>query len=485
MVLLGIAFALELTIRAVLFVQHRWQAPAQPVFNLVGVGESTMRGWPFEPHIEIPIVVARMLGGEVNGRHIAIENLAANGQPAYAQYVALLLYVAYRDRTVPGAVLIYVGHNEGDLRQGAAWRPGVLERVADYSFVARAIHLLLVYKHVIPLPHGLPLYRYYLRKMIETATGAGLVPIVSTVAGNISGVEPNLEARDTAEVELRMQTIAEQEHRGDCTAVESACRAEAAAAHPIAPLVCYRAGKCWQRAGEVARAVDRYYDAIELDPRTNFGRATRAQNAVVRELAREYAIPLVDTTRLLEDASPQGILGDELFIDGQHPNLIGVLLIARAYADAIAAAFGTPLPRRDLQLEEMKTEFGFTPRFDARSKVHAASWLIATAALHPWPYDRLALAEQHLHSALATDPDNFTAWFDLALVEAGRRGLLRDDALLKQLGEWSVFFCPLACVPQDEVDPMIDRFRTMGVSADVIAGVLRNRSRACAGEDKF
>jgi lysophospholipase L1-like esterase len=485
---LALPFAIEGVYRAGLFVAQRSAAPAVPVFDLIGAGESTMNGFPFEPHVSIPKLVAKMLGGQVDGRPIVVSNLARDGHPIFAQAAILAQSVACRDAKNPGAVIIYAGHNEGDLRGGSdapgAWRPGLFERLARHSFVLRALQLQLVTMRFIRRPRGALAYEYFLERAIETARAAGLVPIVATVAGNVSGVEPNLDSVDTYQVEQAMATVQEQEDRGDCAAIEESCISEAKAGHRLAPLLCYRAGKCHQAAGDIARAGDLYQQALDLDPRTVFGRATRAQNAVVRRLAAAHEIPVADAVTLMAQVSPSGLLGNDVFGDGQHPNLEGMLLIARAYADAIAAAFSTTAPRRLLTPWEARAELGITPQVEARSHVLSASWLIASAAHHPWPHDRLRLAEQHLRSALDVAPDDFTAWFDLAVVQAAGRGFLREADTLEKLGKWSVFYRPAACVPDEDIAPMIERFRSLGIEEKILAAIEKNRAGACAGDDR-
>jgi len=486
-ILLGLPFAGEGVFRSYLFIAQRLSTPAEPVFDLIGVGASTMNGFPFEPRISIPAVVAIMLDERVDDRRIVVQNLARDGHPIYGQYPILAQTVAYRDPKTPGAVIIYAGHNEGDLRRrtpvSAAWHPDLFERLGRYSFVARALRLQLVAAHVIRRPRDILAYEYYLRRTIETAREAGLLPILSTVAGNLSGVEPNLETSDVHAVEEAMAVVERQRKDGDCAGIEASCTEKAEAGDDLAPLLCYQAGKCREAAGETANADELYQTALDLDPRNVFGRATRAQNSIIHRLGAEYRIPVVDAVTLLAQESPSGLLGNDLFGDGQHPTLASMLLISRAYAEAIASAFSTTVPRQSLTPQETLAEFGFTPELQARSYVLTASWLIASAAHHPWPYDRLNLAETRLRSALDIAPDDFTAWFDLAVVQAARAGFLRQPDVLEQLGNWSVFYRPVACVPHEEVAPMVERFRAAGVKEETLAAILENRDSACAASD--
>ncbi len=78
---------------------------------------------------------------------------------------------------------------------------------------------------------------------------------------------------------------------------------------------------------------------------TGGARAPFAQNALIRRLTDEYRVPLVDTVALLEKASPSGILGNELFVDGQHPDLMGQIVIAKGLGEAISRTLGVPVQR--------------------------------------------------------------------------------------------------------------------------------------------
>lgn len=481
-ILLALPFAAEGIVRAALFVAQRSSAPPAASFTLIGVGESTMNGFPFEPHISIPALVNVMFDGRIGERDIVVRNLARDGHPIYAQSVLLAQAVAYRDPETPGAVLIYAGHNEGDLRRANdEWRPGLFEAVARHSFVARAVQLELVSRRIIKRPRNLDAYEYHLRRTIETAKAAGLLPVLSTVSGNIAGVEPNLETSDADAARVAMAVVERQLKQGDCAAIEGRCTAATAANDALAALLCYQGGKCRQAAGDIREAEELYQKAVDLDPRTVFGRATRAQNAVVRRLAAEYEIPIIDAAKLLALESPSGLPGNEMFGDGQHPNLRGMVMIAGAYAEAIAQAFSVPVPQRELTADEAAVELGLGPNARARAHVLSASWLIASAANHPWPYDRLGLAETHLRAALDIAPDDFTAWFDMAVVAAARNGLLRQPEMLEKLGEWSVFYRPAACVPDEELEPMIERLRAFRVDEKILSAVLASRDGACAG----
>jgi hypothetical protein len=248
-------------------------------------------------------------------------------------------------------------------------------------------------------------------------------------------------------------------------------------------LLCYEAAKCAQAGGDVGKARDLYWEAVDLDERKNWGRATRAQNALISRLAAEYRIPLVDAVALLEKESPSGILGNELFVDGQHPSLMGQIMLANAFAEAVARAFDVPIVERFATARDAMAAFDFTADDESASHVLSAGWLLGMAAQHPWPDDALSLAEAHTRSAIALSPDKFTAWFDLAVVQAARRGgLLRDADALGDLGKWHVFFSASACVPAGDLDAALHRFQLKGADPDVLERIRDLPGSSCRPE---
>ena len=88
--------------------------------------------------------------------------------------------------------------------------------------------------------------------------------------------------------------------------------------------------------------------------------------------------------QIFEDHSPHGILGDDLFMDGQHPTIMGYLLLADAYAAILARRFATPVthPLRDAQ--EAAVALSFEPHDETEAAAIAGSWLIATSVGHPF-----------------------------------------------------------------------------------------------------
>jgi hypothetical protein len=91
-----------------------------------------------------------------------------------------------------------------------------------------------------------------------------------------------------------------------------------------------------RRAMHDARAAALYRDAHDLSG-DDFG-TTSERNATVREVAARRGALFLDMERIFAEASPNGLVGFNLFVDFLHPNLAGQELIAESVAAAIRDA---------------------------------------------------------------------------------------------------------------------------------------------------
>jgi tetratricopeptide (TPR) repeat protein len=461
-----LALAAEVAYRAALYVAAARQT-RDGAFEIYGVGESTMRGQPFEPKLSVPGMLDRMFGGAIAGRPIAIRNLAERGAPIYPQSVALERAVATGTTGGPGAVLIMSGHNEGYISAadgtGAPYQPNC---IAERSAIVRDVLVAVRRRRLVDRDRSLAAYEYYLRRTIETAQASGLTPILTTLPSNISRIEPNLDAyaadANGAIVEQGL-ALERQGRHAQARELYLARLAE----EPTSASLTYRVGRCEEALGNFDAARERYWTAVDLDTRLMFGRATRAQHEVVRRLAREYGVPLVDGVEIFAAHSPHGIVGEELLIDGQHPTVVGYLLLAEAFARILSQRFDTPIAHPLHGERDVMAALGMSRHDLHRALVDAGSWLVSTSVEHPFPHDRMALAEKRFASALGNGED-FSAWFGIALTQAAARGgMLRRQDDISALGH-AAGYTRSYSIPSSELSFLIARFQELGVDADVI-----------------
>ena len=454
------------------------------VFVLYSVGESTMVGEPFDDQLSLPGLVSEMLGRYIHGRPIVIRNLAQRGAGAQAQSLRFEREMAHRDRAVPAVVLIYAGHNEPYLKGAddgaspppASWRafplvPPLRGRIIEHCWLLQDAYFSLRSLHFLQPSHGMHPYERSLRDIIETAQHAGVIPVLITLPSNISGVEPNAYAKETPGIAAILERGNALEKAGDFNAALQYYREQYAAGgggQPAALLVLYRIAHCEQALGQTDAARGDFWTVVDEDPRLNFGRATLAQNELLRRLAAEYDLPLVDAVAAFAQASPHGILGDDLFSDGHHPTLRGYWFLAKACAGRLAESGFGELTDRLATPDALLTSFGLGAAELSRAHIGSGSWLIATAVYHPWPADRLALAEAHFRAAVGGS-DDLSAWLGVALSQAGRRGgFLRIDENIDLLGRTQVYYNKRLPIPSSYRENLLDQFRRSAVDAAVV-----------------
>jgi tetratricopeptide (TPR) repeat protein len=395
-------------------------------FVLYGLGESTMTGEPFGPKVSLPNLVSVMLGARVGGRPVEVVVLARRGAPLHRQLNELQREVAFRDRSAPGAVLIYSGHNEGRLAPGSvqSWS-GRLEfsPLLDASWILRDGFEALRQAGFVRVPHGIEDYDRLLRKTLEVARRAGLVPILYTPPSNLAGIEPNCSPSPGIASFLEEGTRLEGAGR-HAEALAHYRRGRGGMAHAgseAATLILYRIARCEVALGRFDEARDDLWRVVADDPRSAFGRATPAQIADMRLLAGRDHAPLVDGVALFEGASPHGIPGNELFADGHHPNLDGYAILARGAADVLVRTAHATTIRPLADGRDVAAAVGLTGDEQRSAHLRATMWLVGASIGHPWAIDRMTLASEHFRAALALR-DDFTARFGLALAESGRDG---------------------------------------------------------------
>ena len=411
-------------------------------FSLYVVGESTAAGEPYAPGITLSALVRNLFGDRLQGREIKEFDLARSGDSVYPQAVALEQALRLRRGNAPGVVLIYAGHNDAMRPHGLAvlewFREKVLYRsmlLGDLSFYAEKIFPFLRVR-------TRQNYEHQLRRIVEMSLESGLVPILTVVASNMADIDPGLftdEAMDRegwkplkhrlARAEMisileKGLALEEQGRQGEAIRYYAA---QAGAYPQMRSYLEYRTGKCSQAQGRYAEAGEFYRQAVDVSSFDSFPRATSRQKALIRELAKQYAVPLVDAVEIFEQNSPHGLLGSGLFSDGIHPNMTGYILLANAYAGKITGVFNAPAPRQWTGPEEVFRYFSYRKELQATALVTAGRFYFNIAAWHAWPVERLKLARARFLSALELDPDSFPAWIALAWTEVALRGSLLSD----------------------------------------------------------
>lgn len=357
-------------------------------FPMYVVGESTAHGEPYMPKISFPRVVSRMLGDQVRGRPIELVDLSRPGSNVEEQYWRLYRELSLRPRR-DGLVLIYAGINDGT----GAYRPTPFSGLAERSLILSRVGYLV--RSRTPRPSPLD-FEERMALLLRLARARGLPVVISTLAGNVRDFSPQLMTppqpggeRHRAYFEARRQENLGRWLRA-AEAYEKLDRESRDAG------LLHRAAVCRLKLGQRDLAARLFRTAVDLG---GTKRPTTEQNDAIRRLARDHGAALADSSAALDAASPLGLAGDELFVDAHHPNLRGVALIARAFADQAARTLGVPVTRRELSEADLREEFGFTEEDERMVYSSRFLWFCGEAYVQTDKEDALRAARRYLDLA--------------------------------------------------------------------------------------
>ncbi len=340
------------------------------VFRIAVLGESAAQG---DPLLEFgpPRLLEKMLGAMDGSRRYEVVNAAMT-----AINSPVLVDIA-RDLQVcrPDAVVLYIGNNEvvGPFGPGTIFSPltGATRlaafrvrltrlRLAQWLHFRRArsprtwagLDLFAGFHFPEGDPRLEPMYAAY-RRNLESIVAAcrktGARVILSTVAVNLADCppfaseEPAVLAPDVrAAWQAACDRGAAAQEAGDPETARAAFRQALALFDRHAGLV-HRLAQAEQAAGDLAAARAAYRRARDLD--TQRFRADSRLNDIVRAVAREMNVELVDAEAAFAAASPErGVPGEELFLDHVHFTFAGTRLLTGLFAAALRGAEASEIP---------------------------------------------------------------------------------------------------------------------------------------------
>ena len=180
-------------------------------------------------------------------------------------------------------------------------------------------------------------YRFNLARTIDIAASVGARSIVVTPASNLRNSSPfkNEFAEDLS-----------PEDRGAVQALLKSARQDIAQGQPDEALVSIdraqsldaRHARTWFLKGHALEALGRHEEALAAYQRARDEdivplRALTTMDGIVRDVATDRGVPLIDFAGIVAERSPNGIAGESLFLDHVHPTIEGNRLLALALID--------------------------------------------------------------------------------------------------------------------------------------------------------
>ncbi len=322
--------------KAVSFESQRFQMPKpEGVYRIIALGGSNV----YYMRRNLTMMAQRLTRTPGETRRFEVINAGGCAYGSHRLRIVLREMLSYE----PDLIMIYAGHNEFeellheelvDLKaipvQKAAYSLACLRLARD---LGASLRLLLLDPKTLrqtqppevnwgaaaahefsaeEIDERMRLFRENMKALIEQCIAENLPVVISTVAGNYWA--PGLHYRHADEGE-RIQQL-------------------------------YREGK---HAEGLSLARD-------LLARTVRHQASDVENGIIRELAREHSLPLIDGEQLIMEAEPHGVPGETLLSDNCHLTHEGREIVIRAFEALIrriAAASGDQDAREDDQ--ESKT----------------------------------------------------------------------------------------------------------------------------------
>ena len=302
-----------------------FRAKKQPgTFRIVFQGESSAIGFPYM-HGAAP---ARMLGQRLQAtfpsRNIEVINTALIAVDSYT----LLDFANEIIAQHPDAVMIYAGHNEyyGPFGAGSARGPARNRHFVRAWLLVHRLRIAQLLSNILtPRSTGDATPSAITRNVMEVLAHSQRVSLRSAryqagleqFRSNISDL---LERYRSHGIPVFIATIASNERDQPPFFGADAKRS-------------YADARAADSSGDRARAASLYRAAKEQD-RLRL-RAPEAINQIIREEAARHGAQVVESELALKQASPQGIVGNNVMLDQLHPNIDGYFLIANSFFEAM------------------------------------------------------------------------------------------------------------------------------------------------------
>jgi tetratricopeptide (TPR) repeat protein len=332
-------------------------------YRIFVLGGSTTAGFPYFNNGSFPRMLKTRLQDRYSELHIEMVNLA---MPAVNSYT-LLDFADELVRYSPDAVLIYAGHNEfyGAFGSGSTEFLGLkrwpiklylrlqhfrlVQLTRDVIFLAKSkparegntLMARMVRQKEIPFGDKvynstLHAFRANLSDIIGTFQSHGVKVMLGELVSNLKDHEPfsssfeeNTDRKKWQEFYAKGTELAKPDSYMEAIGqFEKAIQIDDLPAN-----VHFELAKCLMKTNEINAARQAYLKAKDLDA-LRF-RASEDFNQVIWELGDKFNIPVVPMVVTFSQASPNGLVGNNLMLDHLHPNLRGHELMARAFSESM------------------------------------------------------------------------------------------------------------------------------------------------------
>ena len=305
-------------------------------FRIFVLGGSTTAGFPYGNNLCFPRILNHRLAETFPDLDVELVNAAMS---AVCSYTVLDLLDEILDQD-PDLLLIYAGHNEFYGAMGVA----SMESLGKNPAFVRGYLKLRKFKLFILMRDIVAGLRKATGKAVTASSEANpTATLMERIVGEQhipmgSAIYEKGKEQFRQNLQLIFQKCSEAKVPVMVSELVSNVRdqkpfeSSSEGGLPPADQVYQEAQKSEQSEAWVD-AQDAYYRAKDLDV-LRF-RATEEFNQIIRQMGKENRMPVVPMRTVFENASPNGLIGDNLMTDHLHPNINGYFLMAETFLEAM------------------------------------------------------------------------------------------------------------------------------------------------------
>ena len=334
------------------------------------LGGSTTAGFPFEINATFPFQLQYRLRNALLDNYVEVVNL---GISAVNSYTVLDLLPEVLELE-PDVLLIYMGHNEfyGALGVGSTQSVFRNRSLILLYLKLKKLRLVQLLESMIQSIFGLfsSSHQSSQQSLMQAMVGEQIIPehseefqqacrnfeenltdivrrakeknvpvVLSTLVSNVKDQEPfvsrfsdRVDAFTQERLRAKLLKARRLQIQGEHSKALQILSRVAAVDSSSAELRFLRA-RSLLSLGHTKKALPEFKRARDLDM-LRF-RAPGIFNDIIKRVARENDVPLVDMEKIFQAASKDGIPGENLFYEHLHPNFDGYRLMAQAFYQAL------------------------------------------------------------------------------------------------------------------------------------------------------
>lgn len=351
------------------------------LYRVFVMGSSIITGWPYPPHVSLSRILQQRLQDALPGKEVEVINL---GVFAFNSYSLLDMMDEVLEQQ-PDVVLLYAGHNEFYGALGAA----STATLGHTGWLIKLNLRLQEFKTVQLIKETV----YLARKKIA-ATNKSDEP-AKTLMGQVVGnrsilLGDEVYERGSRQFEDNLSDILEKANEAGVPVVIGDLVTNLRDTKPFVSVdangresadQAYEEAKALEVRGDFAEAKKKYIKAKDLDA-LRF-RAPEEFSNIIAELARSHNVRMVSMRHYFDVASPNGIPGNNIFLEHLHPTAEGQFLMSEAFFDGMLEQ---GLVKKDWIAKELLPNAYYRKNWPVTELDHALAKIRVMGLKDHWPF---------------------------------------------------------------------------------------------------